>query len=374
MRLAALSLLLVVGAGGPARADGLTQVTTFGANPGALDMYTYVPANLPSGRPLVVVLHGCTQTAAAMEAAGWDALADAYGFAVLYPQEREANQPLECFRWYEPDQTARGSGEAASIVEMIDTMVGANAIDTSSVYATGISAGAAFTAVMMATYPDRFAAGSIMSGVPYRCATDLTSAAACQEMDASTQKTPAAWGALVTAADPGFAGAWPRVQIWQGTADTTVYPANAGELVKQWTDVHGASQTPSATATISSATRTQYTAGSGEVVVEEYVVGGMGHDIATGMDALGACPATSGAYFADENICSTLRAAQFFGLLGSGGGSDGSGGDGGSGSDGGSGNAEQGGMGGCNSGGGGRDTSCIALAGIAVLATRRRRR
>src|SRR5512140_4032021 len=77
----------------------LTHVTSFGSNPGALDMYEYVPANLPSGRPLVVVMHGCTQTAASMEAAGWNALADQYQFAVLYPQQSTANNPVSCFNW-----------------------------------------------------------------------------------------------------------------------------------------------------------------------------------------------------------------------------------------------------------------------------------
>jgi poly(3-hydroxybutyrate) depolymerase len=68
-------------------AFALTLVTSFGSNPGALSMYEYVPQNLPSGRPLVVVLHGCTQSAAAMENAGWNKLADQYSFAVLYPQQ-----------------------------------------------------------------------------------------------------------------------------------------------------------------------------------------------------------------------------------------------------------------------------------------------
>ncbi len=362
----------------PVRADALVQVTSFGANPGALDMYTHVPPGLPAGSPLVVVMHGCTQTAAAMQVAGWDALADQSKFAVVYPQERTANQPLGCFRWYEPAQTARGGGEAASIIAMVDTMISANHLDPTRVYVTGLSSGAAFTAVMLATYPERFAAGSIMSGIPYACATDLTSATRCEQMNASTQRAASAWGALVAAASGNFTGVWPRVQIWQGSEDTTVSPANAGELVKQWTDVHGAPQTPSATAAISGSTRTQYSAG-GQVVVEAYAVSGMGHDVATGMDALGACPAGTGAYFADEHICSTLRAAQFFGLLaGSGSGSDGSSGSGssgsdGSGSDGSGSNGEQSG-GDMNSGCATGDGPGAALVGLVGLVALRRRR
>jgi poly(hydroxyalkanoate) depolymerase family esterase len=287
----------------------LVQVTSFGSNPGSLDMYEYVPASLAAGAPLVVVMHGCTQNASAIEVAGWNALADEYGFAVLYPQQRTGNQPLDCFLWYSPSDTARAKGEAESIVQMVDTEVSTHAIDPTHVYATGVSAGGAFTAVMLATYPDRFAAGSVMSGIVYGCATDLTSASACTAMQSSAQKPAAAWGDLVRAADPGYSGSPPRVQIWQGTADTTVDPANATELVKQWTNVAGIDQTPTATDTIGAATRTRY--GS---AVELYMVTGMGHAIATGDDPLGPCPAGSGAYFSDVHLCSTLRAADFFGL------------------------------------------------------------
>lgn len=304
---------------------GLTPVDSFGSNPGELDMFEYVPADLPAGRPLVVVMHGCTQTAAAMEAAGWNALADEYRFAVVYPQQRNANQQLGCFTWYAAGDIARDAGEAASIVQMVDKAIATHGSDSERVYVTGLSAGAAMTAVMLAAYPDRFRAGSIMAGVPYGCATDVTSGSTCAS--SGSDKTPAQWGDLVRAADPGFTGPYPRVQIWHGSADYTVATKNATELVEQWTDVWGAEQTASATDTISKATRTQYRAGS-QLAVELYIVDGMGHAIATGADELGDCPATSGAFFSDQAICSTLRAAQFFGVLGSGDGGDGSGGDG----------------------------------------------
>jgi len=328
-------------------------------------MYEYVPAGLPSHAPLVVVLHGCTQTAAAMEVAGWNALADRDGFAVLYPQQRTANQQLSCFTWYGATDIARGGGEAESIVQMVDAEVATHGIDPQRVYVTGLSAGAAFTAVMLAAYPDRFAAGSIMAGLPYRCATDLTSASSCQQMTSTMQKTPQQWGDLVRGADAGFSGPWPRVQIWQGTSDYTVAPANAGELVKQWTDVWGTDQTADATDEISTATRTQYRAGT-TVAVELYTVTGMGHAIATGADPDGACPATTGAFFSDEKICSTTRAEAFFGLVpgsGSGsdpGGSDGDGGGGGGGDD--DDGGDGGGGGGCNAGGGAGGLVILAFA------------
>src|SRR5262249_8169104 len=160
---------------GVALAAALTAVTDFGSNPGALDMFEYVPTSLPSGRPLVVVMHGCTQTAMQMEAAGWDALADQYGFAVVYPQQRSANQQLECFTWYDPGDTTRGMGEAESISEMVDAEAARHQIDRGRVYVTGMSAGGAFVSIMLADYPDKFRAGSVMSGLPYGCAKDVAS-------------------------------------------------------------------------------------------------------------------------------------------------------------------------------------------------------
>lgn len=333
----------------------LTSVADFGSNPGALDMYEYVPANLPSGRPLVVVMHGCTQTAAAMEAAGWNALADKHQFAVLYPQQRNANQQLGCFTWYATGDIARASGEAESVMQMIDASIAMHGGDKNRVYVTGLSAGGAFVAVMLAAYPDRFRAGSAMAGVPYKCASDVTSGQSCASSGAT--KTPEQWGGLVRDAFPGFAGAYPRVQIWHGSMDYTVAMSNSTELVKQWTNVWGIDQTPDATEMISNATRTRYMAGS-QVAVELYVVNGMGHAIATGGDDLGACPATSGAFFSDQKICSTLRAAEFFGLFGGNGNGDGTGS--GSGSDG----EEPGGDGGCQAGGGGGWLVLLALIGL----------
>jgi poly(hydroxyalkanoate) depolymerase family esterase len=279
----------------------LVAVADFGTNPGALDMYEYAPADLPAGAPLVVVLHGCTQTASAMETAGWNSLADADHFAVVYPQQRSANNPLSCFLWYDP------VAEEQSILQMVDHAVAAHQLDGSHVYVTGISAGGAMSADLLAAYPDRFVAGSIMAGVPAGCASDVSTATQCTQ---GVDKTPMQWGDAARALRPGFAGPFPRIQIWQGTSDTTVSPGNAHALVDQWTNLHGADQTAGATMTISTASYTSYASGD----VELYLINGMGHAIAVGDDPLGACPATTGAYFTDEKICSTLRAAAFFGL------------------------------------------------------------
>ena len=295
----------------------LTQITSFGSNPGALDMYEYIPPGLPAGRPLVVVLHGCTQSANAMVSAGWNQLADQYQFAVVYPQQTSSNNPVECFNWAgEYGDTAnlvRGQGENQSIMSMVDYEVAHHGVDASKVYIMGFSAGAAFTTVMLATWPDRFAGGAIMEGIAYRCATSVSGAYSCQSPGVT--KTAAEWGDLVRAAHTGYAGPWPRVQIWEGTSDTTVVPANQAGLVKQWTNVWGIDQTADENETIGQATRAGYKSGS-TVAVETYSVQGMSHAVSVGADPSGACTATAGQYFEDHHVCATLRAARFFGLTG----------------------------------------------------------
>ena len=306
----ALALAIVLAASTASAA--LTSVTNFGTNPGALSMFEYVPVGLTAGRPLVVVLHGCTQTAANMETAGWNAIADQYKFTVIYPEQTTGNNPVRCFNWAgeygDPANLVRGQGENQSIIQMIDKAIATHGADPNKVYVVGFSAGAAFASVLAATWPERFAGVAIMSGIPYRCATTVNGAYSCQSPGVT--KTAAEWGDLVRASRPG---PYPRIQIWHGASDSTVVPANADELVKQWTNAMGIDATADQTETVNGATRAAYMSGS-TVVLETYRVPGLGHAVAAGTDSVGACPTTVGAYFANKGICATVRAAMFFGL------------------------------------------------------------
>ncbi len=369
-------LVLALLTAGSGRADALEPVADFGANPGALLMYEHAPAALPAGRPLVVVLHGCTQTAAAMETAGWSALADELGFAVEYAEQTTANNPARCFNWAgeygDPTNLIRGRGENQSILSMIDHALAAHAGDPARVYITGFSAGGAFAAVMLATWPDRIAAGAILAGVPYRCATDLPGALNCQALDQhpELQRTPAAWATLVTAAADGHAGPWPRVAIWHGTADATVDPVAGDALVAQWTAVHGLTAAP-ITATVGELSVARY-----GTTIERWTVPGMGHAVPLGAgDPDGGC-AGVGAYFEDRGVCSTRRIAAFFGLLDDG---DGDGGDGGGNGDGGgsgdgAADRDHPTCGGCSAAAAPRGPLALILLGALTLHRRRRTR
>ncbi|MEV0170429.1 PHB depolymerase family esterase [Streptomyces sp. NPDC050803] len=305
----------LVAASPQASAASLTQVTGFGTNPGNLSMYAYVPDGLPSGAPLVVALHGCTQSASDYYAhSGWPKFADSYGFAVVFPQTSSANNANSCFNWFESGDSARGQGEALSIKQMVDKAVTQYGSDNGRVYITGLSAGGGMTANMLAAYPDVFAGGAVDSGLPAYCANSVSAAYTC--MYSLPDKTPAQWGALVRSAAPSGTTSWPRVAIWQGTADTTVKPANATELRDQWTNVWGIGQTPSRTENLTGGTTLSvYNDASGQPAVEVYSVSGMTHGLAvdpgSGTDQCG----TTGTYYLDT-ICSSYHTARFWGLDG----------------------------------------------------------
>src|SRR5579862_1531219 len=178
----------------------------FAPNPGNLRMFRYLPRGLKAGAPLVVVLHGCGQTAGGYgQAAGWCELADALGFAVLAPEQKAVNNPNTCFNWFNPEDITRDSGEAASIAAMVRTMVATHRLDAGRVFITGLSAGGAMAAVMLATYPELFAGGAIIAGLPFGAAQNVRDA--LESMRSAPLRTPSQWGDLVRAASP-YRGPW----------------------------------------------------------------------------------------------------------------------------------------------------------------------
>jgi len=303
---------LVVGAQSSSAA-GLTEVTGFGTNPGNLQMFTYIPTGLATNRPIVVALHGCTQSAAAYDSeTGWTKWADTYQFALVLPQQKHANNPTLCFTNWLPGDQARGGGEALSIKQMTDWVKTTYGSDATRVYVTGLSAGAAMTNVMLAAYPDVFSAGAPVAGVPYKCATTAPQATACN--NGSTNLTPAQWGDKVRAAFPSWTGPWPRVSIWHGTADGTVAPMNMTETMEQWTNVNGIDQTADTTDTVAGYPHNVYKDAGGTARVETYSITGMGHgqpiDPGTGATQCG----TATGYNLDVNICASYYISTWFGI------------------------------------------------------------
>jgi poly(hydroxyalkanoate) depolymerase family esterase len=296
--------------------QGLTQVTGFGSNPGNLQMFTHVPSGLPASAPLVLVLHGCTQTASALEASGWTAAANAHKFYLIYAQQQSANNSSTCFNWFQPGDFARDQGEALSLRQMVSWGLANASLDPNRVFVMGFSAGAYMAAALAAIYPDVFAGAAVHSGGPYRCATTSTEAFSC--MNPGVDRTPAAWGDLVRNAFPGYSGRRPRITLWHGTTDTTVRPSNLTESVDQWTNVFGTDQTPDFTETIAGHAHKVYRNGSGAAVVESYELSNMGHAVPIDPQFTlpgGAACGSIGAYLSDVNLCAVYQQELFFGLL-----------------------------------------------------------
>jgi len=285
-----------------ASAASLTQITNFGTNPTGLSMFEYVPANVSAHPPLLVVLHYCGGSAQA-EFSGTEfaSLADRYGFMEIYPQVNDASN--DCWDVASSGAlTHNGTSDPAGIISMVQYVEAHNNVDTSRIYVTGNSSGGMMTNVMLGDYPDVFKAGAAFMGVPFGCFFTGTVRGwntACAQGQVSN--TPQAWGDMVRNADPGYAGARPRMQLWHGTTDTTLSYNNFGEEIKQWTNVLGVSQTPSSTTTLNGNwTHTTYGSASNPAV-DAYSIAGVGHALPmTGMAAV---------------------AVHFFGLDGSGSGS-----------------------------------------------------
>lgn len=297
----------------------LKPLTGFGSNPGNLDAFTYVPADSgASPRALVVALHGCTQKASNYDdETGWVQLADKFHFAMLFPQQKTANNPSNCFNWFDPIDNQRNRGEALSIKQMIDTMLADTSLnlDKKQVYVTGLSGGGAMTAVMMATYPEVFAGAAPIAGLPYGCAHDLLSAFTCMgKIGNVPDLSPAEWGNRVTTASPS--STFPRVSIWHGTRDGTVKPENAREMIEQWTNVLGLSQTPQVDATFKTTRHQVFEDSTGRPMVEAYFVNNMAHgtpiDPGSGNDQCGKSP--HDIYTIEAGICSSFFISKFWGL------------------------------------------------------------
>ncbi|QJU60234.1 PHB depolymerase family esterase [Sphingomonas sp. AP4-R1] len=298
------------GASATTPVNRLANLTVFGTNPGALCGRVYVPAQLAECPALVVVLHGCTQTAAGYDhGSGWSQLAERYGFVLLYPEQDRSNNANLCFNWFEPGDIARDKGEALSIRQMIEAMVVAHGIDRDRIFVTGLSAGGAMTSVMLATYPETFAGGAIIAGLPYGCASNIQEAFGA--MRARGQGRPDALAALVRRAS-GHDGRWPSISVWHGTGDATVNPGNAEAIIEQWLPLHGVSSPPS-TDIVDGYPHRAWRNASGRIVVEAYSITGMGHG--TPLDTGGADPSgVAGPYMLNVAISSSQRIAEFWGL------------------------------------------------------------
>jgi poly(hydroxyalkanoate) depolymerase family esterase len=252
---------------------------------GTLAYRLYVPSTYSAGTavPLVVALHGCTETADQFrQLSGFDDLAAARGFIVVYPEQSKTANQLSCWNWFKGEHVSRGAGEPSLIAGITDQVRQHYTIDAHRTYVTGLSAGGAMAAVMAATYPDVYAAVGVGSGCEY------TAGAPCagyrsDDPEKAGQRAYQAMGA--------HARVVPFI-VFHGDQDTTVPPINAeqqvraGQVADDWADdgAENGSIPVAPTSTVAgqvpggrSYTVEHYSDGQGHELAQFWLVHGMGH-------------------------------------------------------------------------------------------------
>ncbi|KAJ3506380.1 hypothetical protein NLJ89_g6902 [Agrocybe chaxingu] len=267
-------------------AGALTRITNFGTNPTNIGMYVYKPSSLKANPGLLVALHYCGGTAQAyFSGTQFRALAEQRGFMVLYGQ---APNDSNCWDITSTASLSHdGGSDSLAIVSAVRYAIANWGIDPNKVFVAGSSSGAMMTNVLSAAYPDIFKAGAVFAGSAVGCLgfnSPQFPPDVCQRGEKI--QTPQQWGDRVRQAYPGYTGSYPRLQIWHGTADPALNYNNFQEQIKQWTNVNGISQTP--TATYSSTPKQNWTKtvyGTGQL--EGYSGQGAGHGLPeSGMEAV----------------------------------------------------------------------------------------
>jgi poly(hydroxyalkanoate) depolymerase family esterase len=249
-----------------------SYATAAGARPYKL----YIPSGYAQQRlPLIVMLHGCDQTADTFASATrMNTLAEERQCFVLYPEQTRAANRSRCWNWFNHADQRRGQGEPAVLAGMTQEIARRYRIDEGKVYIAGLSAGGAMAAVMGVAYPEIYAAVGVHSGLPSGSAHDLPSAlAAMRGMPTPKSADPAE----STRAAP----ATPTI-VFHGDRDRTVHPRNGEQLVSRSLQQNGAS---GADASIERArvpgghayTRAIHRDSAGRVVLEYWRVHGGGH-------------------------------------------------------------------------------------------------
>jgi hypothetical protein len=165
--------------------------------------------------------------------------------------------------------------------------------------------------VMLATYPEVFAGGAIIAGLPYGCASNVQQA--FEAMFTEHGHAAQALGDRVRAASR-HRGPWPKISVWHGTSDPIVKPFNGEDIIRQWTNVHGLSDSPSYQESIGSHARRVWNDANGKALIEAFTISGMAHGVPLATTTGGESCGAAGAFFLDVGISSTHHIARFWRL------------------------------------------------------------
>lgn len=237
---------------------------------GALNYWLYLPARPARGLPLVVMLHGCTQTPGDFaRGTGMNLLAEELGFIVAYPSQPASANIARCWNWFQPGDQQRDKGEPGRIAALARELVAEHGADASRVYVAGLSAGGAAAAILASTYPDVFAAVGIHSGLACGAATDMMSAFTA--MRSGSQQTHGR----------DRSGRFVPVITFHGDNDAKVHAINSAQIVANAAEQIGKPLTITRergeTARGRTYTREMNRCADGEVQIEQWTIHGAGH-------------------------------------------------------------------------------------------------
>ncbi|KAJ7362695.1 carbohydrate esterase family 1 and carbohydrate-binding module family 1 protein [Mycena albidolilacea] len=220
----------------------LQQVTNFGSNPTNAGMFVYKPTTIKVNPAVIVAIHYCGGSAQAyFTGSPYASLADTYGFIVIYP----SSPPRSTTCWDVSSKatlTHNGGGDSNGIANMVAYAISTYKADASHIFVTGTSSGAMMTNVLCATYPEIWRAASVYSGVAAGCFVSSSGAvdawnSSCAEGQVS--QTSSQWASVVHNMFPSYTGPYPPIQEYHGTADTTLFPSNLNEEIKEWSGIFG---------------------------------------------------------------------------------------------------------------------------------------
>ncbi|USZ68068.1 PHB depolymerase family esterase [Halorussus salilacus] len=296
----------------------------------------YVPTGADGSTeiPLVVMLHGCTQSPDGFkDETRMNEVAEEETFVVIYPDQTTGAHYNECWQWFNDDNTTRGNGELALIKGMVDDVTDDHAIDDSRVYAAGFSAGGAFVPNLVVEYADVFAAGGVHSGLMYDVAETesegTTTMSGCSSGPTAEEEGQHAYDRMES---NGITRPVPTV-VFHGTDDTTVDPCNGEQEAERATVTndlaldgdgdgeldYAPDETTDGSGDSLSYTREEFADAEGTVWVEQWLVEGMGHAWSGG--------ASGGSYTAPGGPDASQRIWEFFSRFTLGGPEDGDDGD-----------------------------------------------
>jgi feruloyl esterase len=308
-------LLFIINYTVHANESDFTQVSKFGRNPGDLKMSLYLPDNIKTPVPLVIVLHGCLQDAQDFTSeSGWLDYAKKYNFALLSPGQQKANNSANCFNWFLKEDNKKENGELASLYNMLLHTLEHYLVDKGRVFITGFSAGASMTGVMLANYPDFFSAGAVVAGVPYSCANSTIRGLTC--MAGFVKKSARKWASYVRDLSSDQV-TFPRLSIWTGTSDKIVKASNSDQILKQWLNLHYTSEQEKLSENLTQEkfyTKRTYSRNN-KVIIEAYKIKNYPHGqpIAPG-NTENNCGNES-RYVIDAGVCAAYHQAKFFQLF-----------------------------------------------------------